>query len=146
MNKKEYYDKCHKCGRPFPKCVEPKGCDCDIRFHEYGKRAAGCIRNTNPKCPYNAVIPSVTVETIDGIKQLRDCFVHVANINTTFYIDDKGRLMITWAGPVETSGYDIEKNPLNLRSQMLFDTTEEKETIVYFDKTGVGHVMFEKEV
>lgn len=146
MKSYDKYLECNKCGRRWPKAnPKPCPCACPTGTAEYRHKVAGCIRNKNPECPYNAVIPSVVVENIDGIQSLRDCFVHVASINTTFYIDDKGRLMITWAGPVEVEGYDVETNPLNLRSQMLFSSTEEKDMIVYFDKTGAGHVMFEKE-
>lgn len=138
MDKQEYYNQCEKCGRPFPKAVnKPCGCACPAGAGEYSYKVAGCIRNKNPECPMNAVIPQVTVETIDGISNLRDCFVHVTSINTTFYVDDKGRIMVTWAGPVEMDGYDIEGNPLNLRSQFLMThDAEGKPVMVYFDKTG----------
>lgn len=82
----------------------------------------------------NAVIPAVTVEDVSGIKNLADCFVHVANINTTFYIDDKHRMMITWAGPVEADNYDYENNPLGLRSQMVYDFANNR--AIYFNKVG----------
>lgn len=137
MDKKEYYDNCEKCGRPWPKASPtPCPCACPVGTAEYGKKVAGCIRNKNPECPYNAVIPSVTVETIDGIKNLRDVFVHVANINTTFYIDDKGRMMITWAGPVEIDEYDYRTNPFNLRGQLLFTTEGSAKLVIYYDKSG----------
>lgn len=112
MNKKDYYENCQKCGRSFPKAVEkPCGCGCKAGIAEYGHKVSGCIRNKNPECPMNAVIPAVTVENISGIKNLRDCFVHVTSINTTFYVDDKGRMMVTWAGPIEirvTEDTDVE--------------------------------------
>lgn len=137
MDKKELYDLCHKCGRPWPKASpKPCPCVCGIGSGEYGKKVAGCIRNKNPECPYNAVIPSVTVDDISGLKTLRDAFVHVSNINTTFYVDDKGRMMITWAGPVEIPEYDYQENPLNLRGQMLFTTEGSAKVVVYYDKTG----------
>lgn len=94
----------------------------------------GAIRFKNPECPMNAVIPAVTVEDVSGIKNLADCFVHVANINTTFYIDDKHRMMITWAGPVEADNYDYENNPLGLRSQMVYDFANNR--AIYFNKVG----------
>ena len=50
-----------------------------------------------------AVIPATTVETVDGITNLANCFVHVTSINTTFYIDDKHRPMIVWTGDVEVN-------------------------------------------
>lgn len=140
MDKEEFYNTCEKCGRPFPKS-EPCKNTCSFRICEYSHKAKGCIRNKNPECPYNAVIASVTVETIDGISNLADCFVHVTSINTTFYIDDKHRIMTIWAGPVEVEDYDIEANELGLRSQLCFTTVDDKFTEVYFDKQGVGHVI-----
>lgn len=101
---------------------------------EYGRRANGCIRETQPQCPMIAVIPAITVEDTSNIKDLADCFVKVANINTTFYIDDKHRITLIWAGPVEIDGYDYENNPLNLRSQTVYDF--ENNRAVYFNKTG----------
>ena len=93
----------------------------DITFSEYGKTVPGCLRAVEPKCPFKAVIPSITVDDKSGLKQLADCFVHVANINTTYYIDDKKRITKIWAGPVEANAYDIETNPLGLRSQWVYD-------------------------
>lgn len=93
----------------------------DITFKEYGDKVPGCIRAVEPECPYVAVIPSVTVSDKSGLKQLADCFVHVANINTTYYIDDKKRITKIWAGPVEADDYDIEANELGLRSQWVYD-------------------------
>lgn len=80
-----------------------------------------CIRNVEPSCPYTAVIPSVTVDDISNIKDLADCFVHVVNINTTFYIDDKHRIMTIWAGPLYIDNYDYVNNPLNIRAQTVHD-------------------------
>lgn len=137
MDKKEYYDNCEKCGRSWPKASPtPCPCSCSTGVAEYGKKVAGCIRNKNPECPYNAVIPQVTVDDVSGIKNLRDCFVHVSSINTTFYIDDKGRMMITWAGPVSIEDYDYRENPLNLRSQFLYTTEGSARLLFFFDKQG----------
>lgn len=94
----------------------------------------GAIRQRNPECPMLAVIPAITVEDVSGIKNIADCFVHVSNINTTFYIDDKHRMIITWAGPVEIDDYDYENNPLKLRSQDLFDYYNGR--MVHYDKLG----------
>ena len=81
-----------------------------------------------------AVIPAITVDDVSGIKNIADCFVHVSNINTTFYIDDKHRMMITWAGPVEADDYDVDANPLRLRSQSVYDYSNGRMT--YYDKLG----------
>ena len=127
---------CTECGRPWTVCKgECKKCRCkDIKFCEYGCKAPGCIRNTEPGCPMHAVIPSVVVDDVSGLKNLADCFVHVTNINTTFYIDDKHRTMITWAGPVEVDNYDFAANPLGLRSQVAYDFRNG--TAAYYNKTG----------
>lgn len=155
MDKKNYYEQCEKCGRPFPK-GETKPCSCNFGLGEYRLNVKGCIRNKNPECPYNAVIASVTVETIDGIKNLADCFVHVVNINTTFYIDDKHRPIIIWTGPVEISTPEdvapeditsyVLANERGLRNQFLYIRGENSETpaqkIVsqfYYDKNGKAY-------
>lgn len=150
MDKKEYYNQCEKCGRRFPK-AKPCACSCNFGLGEYRLNVKGCIRNKNPECPYNAVIASVTVETIDGIKNLADCFVHVVDINTTFYIDDKHRPIIIWAGPVEVDlpanvqtdeQWEEFVNSFDLKGQFLyvkfFDNDSNKNVInvFYFDKSG----------
>lgn len=81
-----------------------------------------------------AVIPSVVVDDVSGLKNLADCFVHVTSINTTFYIDDKHRTTITWAGPVNVNDYDAEANPLNLRNQTVYDFQNEKAYV--YNATG----------
>lgn len=106
----------------------------DIMFTEYGETVRGCIRAVEPKCPFVAVIPSITVDDKSGLNKLADCFVHVANINTTYYIDDKKRITKTWAGPVEYDNYDLDANTLNLRNQFLIDKANS--IVAYFDKTG----------
>ena len=131
----ETYTPCTKCGRPLSYCKgqccgKAKGCDCQ----EYGPMVPGCIREVKPGCPYKAVIPTLTVEDKSNLKDLADCFVHVSNINTTFYIDDKHRIMTTWAGPVEYDNYDLVANSLGLRSQFLIDFANERGA--YYDKTG----------
>lgn len=131
----ETYTPCTKCGRPMAYCKgqccgQPKGCSCQ----EYGPMKAGCLREIEPSCPYQAVIPTLTVEDKSNLKDLADCFVHVSNINTTFYIDDKHRTIVTWAGPVEYDNYDLDANTLGLRSQFLIDHANDY--AAYYDKTG----------
>lgn len=153
MDKEEFYNTCEKCGRPFPK-AEPCKNTCSFRICEYPHKAKGCIRNKNPECPYNAVIASVTVETVDGIGNLADCFVHVTSINTTFYIDDKHRIMTIWQGPVETTvPEDVQTEEqfeefiksFGLRSQYLYvkihdgDNNQDIYQAFFFDKTGTGY-------
>lgn len=137
MNQKN----CHACGRPFPYAEEPKCnwtcgpvsecCGCSI----------GKIKKDVDPCKSCCVIPAITTATTDGLINLANCLVHVSNINTTFYVDEKHRPMITWAGPVEIADYDITANELNLRSQTLYTTINEVFAEVYFDKRGVGHVI-----
>lgn len=131
----ETYTPCTKCGRPMAYCKgqccgKAKGCHCQ----EYGPKVCGAIRPGEPKCPYQAVIPSLTVESVSNLKDLADCFVHVSDINTTFYIDDKHRIMTTWAGPVEYNNYDLDANSLGLRSQFLLDFANNRGA--YYNKTG----------
>lgn len=139
MNK-DSYTPCTKCGRPMRYCKgeccgkKPEGCDC----REYGCKHNACIREKNPDCPYEAVIPSVTVETINNLKDLADCFVHVEDINTTFYIDDKHRIMVTWAGLVSADDYDFDTNPLNVRSQIIYDAKNNKAAI--YDNKGAHYI------
>ena len=122
-----------------------KGCYYDSCYEEYNKTMPACIKNQTPDCMAKAVIPSITVETIDGLTNLANCFVHVTSINTTFYIDDKHRPMITWAGPVEIATYDIATNTLNLRSQTCYTTLDGVYSEVYFDKQGEAHVIGKEE-
>ena len=109
-------------------------CECNKRFNEYGPCVPAGIRNVKPSCKDKAVIPSITVENTAGMRGLADCFVHVLSNNTTYYIDDKGRTSITWAGPVEVDNYDCEANPLKLRAQFAIDLT--KNVGIYFTAIG----------
>lgn len=131
------------CGRPMHYDTTPKCKYNDCCMNEYAYRQKACIRNKQPDCEAQAVIPSITVETVDGLTNLANCFVHVTGINTTFYIDDKHRPMIIWAGPVEIDAYNIEANELGLRSQTCYTTLPGVVGLVevYFDRLGAGHVM-----
>ena len=115
-----------------------KECNCNQNFNEYGKCVRAGIRNVAPSCKDVAVIPSVTVENTTGLRGLADCFAHVTSTNTTYYIDDKGRMMIVWAGPVEADGYDYSTNPLGLRSQSVYDFTNNIE--IYFNAIGAYRI------
>lgn len=114
---------CNDC-----KCEHKHTCSCKAR------RYAGQIKQVEPTCPPTAIIPLVVVDDVSNLKALSACFAHVSNINTTFYIDDKSRLAITWAGPVEQDDYDYEANPLNLRSQTLYDFKNNR--AYYYNKLG----------
>ena len=129
------------CGRPMNYAQEPKCNYNNCCLNEYPYTMKACIRNKQPDCLAKAVIPSITIETVDGITNLANCFVHVISNNTTYYVDDKHRIMIIWAGPVEIETYDITTNPLGLKSQTCFTTINEVFSEVYFDKQGVAHVI-----
>lgn len=141
MNEKYNAPNSPCCGRPMYYAPQQKCKYNDCCMNEYCGKMPACIRNKQPDCLAKAVIPSVTVETVDGITNLANCFVHVTSTNTTYYIDDKHRPMIIWAGPVEIDDYDIATNPLNLRAQDLYTTIGGVYKLVRFDKQGVGHVM-----
>lgn len=136
---------CTTCGRPWIVCKgecgckKPCCCKKKVNFCEYGRMAHGCIRERAPECPMQAVIPSVVVDNISNLKNLADCFVHVTSLNTTFYIDDKHRMIVAWAGPVEVDNYDYENNPLGLRSQTVYDFANNR--AIYYNKTG-GYEIF----
>lgn len=151
MDKKEYYDNCEKCGRPFKYATTPKCNYNSCCLDEYHYTMPACIRNKQPDCTAKAVIPATTVETVDGITNLANCFVHVTSVNTTFYIDDKHRPMIIWAGNVEVelpanvqtdAQWQEFLHSFNLKSQFLYVKfyNEDNNTNViqsfYFDKTG----------
>lgn len=139
------------CGRPMS---YSSGSKCKFNgccMSEYSYPAPACIRNKQPDCLAKAVIPSTTVETVDGITNLANCFVHVTSINTTFYIDDKHRPMIVWAGNVEVNlpteiqseeQWEAFLKSFNLKSQFLYvkwhndDDNMNGVTAFYYDKTG----------
>lgn len=103
-------------------------------MNEYAYKQKACIRNKQPDCEAQAVIPSITVETVDGITNLANCFVHVSSTNTTYYVDDKHRVMITWGGLVSVKDYDFDANPLNLRNQIAYDETQG--VVAIYDNKG----------
>lgn len=126
------------CGRPMhydatPKCNYNSCC-----MNEYAYKQKACIRNKQPDCEAQAVIPSITVETVDGITNLANCLVHVTSTNTTYYVDDKHRIMITWAGPVDIPGYDMENNPEHYKNQIVMDS--DAEVAVIYNDHGRGFV------
>lgn len=154
MDKKEYYDKCEKCGRPMNYATTPKCHYNNCCLEEYHYTMPACIRNKQPDCTAKAVIPATTVETTDGITNLANCFVHVTSINTTFYIDDKHRPMIIWAGSVEVDlPADVQTaeqweefiRSYSLKSQFLYvkftdpDTHRKMIDAFYFDRTGISY-------
>lgn len=110
-----------------------KKCSC-----EYPHKVPAGIREVMPTCKDKAVIPILTIESVESMRGLTDCFVHVNANNTTYYIDDKGRIAIIWAGPVEAPGYNYQDNPLNLRSQSVYDFANNIE--IYYNATGAYRI------
>lgn len=99
-----------------------------------GRMPAKIRRGAQPQCPMVATIPLLTVATPDNLKGLCNCFVHVDQNNTTYYIDDQHRMAIIWAGPVISDNYDYEENPLGLRSQEVWDFASNR--VVKYSATG----------
>ena len=140
------------CGRPFVYSTKPKCNYNDCCLNEYKHTMPACIRNKQPDCTAQAVIPAITVETTDGLMNLANCFVHVTKNNTTYYVDDKHRPMMVWAGNVEVDlPADVQTqeqwtefiNSFSLRSQFLYVkfTTQDNPPMeiidaFYFTKTG----------
>ena len=142
------------CGRPFHYAPKQKCNYNNCCLNEYKYTMPACIRNKQPDCTAQAVIPSITVETADGITNLANCFVHVTSNNTTYYIDDKHRPMFIWAGPVDVDlpsdvssqeEFEAFVKSFDLRSQFLhvkFLDTDANTYIIdsfYFDKTGKAY-------
>ena len=122
------------CGRPFPTAPKNKCNYNSCCMNEYCYKQKACIRKKQPDCEAQAVIPSITVETVDGISNLANCLVHVTSTNTTYYVDDKHRIMTTWSGLVSVDDYDFDANPLNLRNQIAYDESNNK--VAIYDNRG----------
>lgn len=102
---------------------------------EYCEKFNGIVRKmSSAPCPHQCIIPVLTIETADGLRNVAGCFVHVLQNNTTYYIDDKHRIITVWAGPVEHDNYDYATNPLDLRSQEVWDF--ENNRVIRYNKTG----------
>lgn len=142
------------CGRPFVYSTKAKCNYNNCCMNEYKYTMPACIRNKQPDCTAQAVIPSITVETTDGLTNLANCFVHVTSINTTYYVDDKHRPMIVWAGNVEVDlppSVQTEEewtnfiHSFNLKSQFLyikFYVEDDNKNIIdafYFNNKGVPY-------
>lgn len=110
----------------------------DSCMEEYCGSKLSCIKEMEPTCDSTAVIPSITLDSVDGITNLANCLVHVTSNNTTYYIDDKHRIMITWAGPVNIPGYDMVSNPNHYKNQIVTDTSAQ-EAVIY-DGQGNGYM------
>lgn len=71
----------------------------------------------------------VSVQTIDGIKGLANCFVYVISNNSTYYVSSSHEITIIFAGPVFVDNYNPAQNPLGLRSQVCYDFANNKALI-----------------
>ena len=98
---------------------------------EYCGKRITTINKGEPTCKATAVIPSIVVETAEGIKQMSNTLVRVTDINSTFYVDDKHRITLVCANPVEKSNYDFETNPDGVRGQIVADKVT-KEIVYYY--------------
>lgn len=105
-----------------------------MNCHCNNQETNATIQNMEKACSAWAVIPSYTVATMDNLKGLRNAFVHVSSVNTTFYIDNQLRRIITWKGPVFQDNYDYENNPLKLVDQIVYDGANNR--IIIFNQTG----------
>lgn len=149
MNNDTQQVACGSCGRPFQYGRPVCGCAQPTGTAEYCPGRHGDIVPGTNDCVENATIAQVTVDTIDGITNLASCFVYVTSTNTTYYIDDKHRILTAWKGVVEAEEYDLDENKLNLRGQLLFTTVENEEgeevpITVYYDNQGKPHVTNEE--
>lgn len=143
------YSNC--CGRPMHYATESK-CNWSCGpTTEYCGCSIGRIKKDADPCKSCCVIPSLTIDTVDGLTNLANCLVHVTSTNTTYYIDDKHRPMIVWAGNVEVElpasvqtqeEFDAFVKSFNLKSQFLYikfysnDSSKDLIDAFYFDKSG----------
>lgn len=75
---------------------------------------------TIPCCPPDMANVEV-LPTVQGIRALRNTFVYVTSINTVFFVDNQRRITTICAMPIYHDNYDYQTNPLNLRSQTVYD-------------------------
>lgn len=124
---------CSKCGRTFSNVPAPKKCTCGCKIiKRYKCTIPACLRKNAPTCPMTAVIPTKTVEHLSSMRGICNAFVHVTDINTTFYLDERSNPIVIWAGPVTVDNYDLDENPLRLRNQLLFTTDDNDNEILVF--------------
>lgn len=129
---------CSKCGRVFKNLPSPRKCSCGCSmFRPYNYTLPACVRKGNPECPAKAVIAHKTVEHRSSMVGICNAYVHVTDINTTFYLNERGEPIVIWAGPVTTTEYDLEKNPLRLRNQFVSTTDSAGHSrLIFYDAQG----------
>lgn len=96
-----------------------------------------------PICPPN-MAQVVSVENVSGIKALSNTFVYVTDINTVFFIDNQHRITTICAMPVFYNGYDYAHNPLNLRTQVVYDFDNNRQII--YDGKGNYRIIKMQEI
>lgn len=115
-----------------------------MNCHCNNQETNATIEKMEQACSAWAVIPSYTVGTSANLQGLRNAFVHVSDINTTYYIDNQLRRIITWKGPVFQDNYDYENNPLNIVDQIVYDGANNR--IIIFNQTGNYQVIEDPDV
>lgn len=151
MNEKYNTPNSGCCGRPWQYATQPKCGQNHCCFNEYSYKMNACIRREQPGCSAQAVIPTVTIESMDDIVSYSNAFVHVTSNNTTFYVDCKHTPILTWKGNVEVNlPEDITTDEqfsafirsFDLKEQFLYVKfySQDLEKFVidafYFDKNG----------
>lgn len=91
-----------------------------------------------PVCPPN-MAEVTSVQTVAGIKALKNTFVYVTDINTVFFVDNQRNITQICAFPIFQDNYDYQNNPLGLRTQIVYDF-ENNRAIIY-DGTGNYRLM-----
>ena len=110
------------------------GCNKCLDKKEYCGTMPACFEKGLPKCPAEAVIPSMTLDTTEGLKQLSNTVVHVISNNTTYYVDDKHRITEICSEPVSRDNYDFANNPEKFAGQIVFDYANN--IAFYYDNSG----------
>lgn len=86
----------------------------------------------------------VTVPSAENMKSLANAYVHVIDINTTFYISSSHQITVIYAGPIYVRDYDYVNNPLHLREQTVYDFKNNR--AIHYDPYGAYRVSVLKEV
>lgn len=67
-------------------------------------------------------IPAVvSVPSVENIKSLANVFVHVMDINSTFFVSSCHEIIPLMQSDVYVRDYDYKANPLHLRGQTVHD-------------------------
>lgn len=110
------------------------GCNKCLDEKEYCGTMPACFEKGLPKCPAVAVIPSMTLETADGLKQLSNTVVRVLSNNTLYYVDDKHRITEIGSYPVTRDNYDFDTNPEGFANKFVLDYANN--IFAFYDTAG----------